>query len=197
MGSVVEKDFRPGINAECDSLRHRRLPKDHIRQFGGEPLSFGKHVVAEPDHILAVSLHPDGLFHAVGDKLEIVLRERRLFRCRLRELAFYEDIDRVSGTDLHVAELHAAHTVDVDAEFSLRPREADGETTIPLEALLATTSRAVGVFRSVNTVSKLTVSREKVSTSDGDVDMASFIHPDVIKPISAASVKECIAFFPI
>ena len=68
------------------------------------------------------------------------------------------------------------------------------ETTIPLEALLATTSRAVGVFRSVNTVSKLTVSREKVSTSDGDVDMASFIHPDVIKPISAASVKECIAF---
>ena len=83
-------------------------------------------MVAEPDHILAVSLHPDGLFHAVGDKLEIVLRERRLFRCRLRELAFYEDIDRVSGTDLHVAELHAAHTVDVDAEFSLRPREADG-----------------------------------------------------------------------
>ena len=71
------------------------------------------------------------------------------------------------------------------------------ETTIPLEALLATTSRAVGVFRSVNTVSKLTVSREKVSTSDGDVDMASFIHPDVIKPISAASVKRMYRIFPI
>ena len=47
---------------------------------------------------------------------------------------------------------------------------------IPFLALLLTIRRAVGVPTPVNTVSKLTVSREKVSTSWGDVLMASLMH---------------------
>ena len=63
------------------------------------------------------------------------------------------------------------------------------EITIPLEARLDTTSLAVGVPRSVNTVSKFTVSREKVNISDEDVEIESLIHDETIKPIHNMIVK--------
>ena len=50
----------------------------------------------------------------------------------------------------------------------------------PFLLRLQTIRRAVGVPRSVKTVSKFTVSREKVSNADGDVVMLSSMH-DVIR----------------
>jgi hypothetical protein len=47
----------------------------------------------------------------------------------------------------------------------------------------------VGVPKSVNTVSKHTVSVEKVSTSDEEVDTASEIQATGIKPTAANNVR--------
>ncbi len=72
------------------------------------------------------------------------------------------------------------------------------EMTIPFFARFATISRAVGVPRSVKTVSKLTVSREKVSMSLGDVETASLIQEMAVKPIHHMIViKNKKAFFII
>ena len=67
---------------------------------------------------------------------------------------------------------------------------------MPFLAGFFTMSRAVGVPRSVNTVSKFTVSREKASTSADEVVIPSSIHDTAIKPISPMSViiKKRIVF---
>ena len=54
---------------------------------------------------------------------------------------------------------------------------------------LRTMSRAVGVPISVNTVSKLTVSREKVSTAEGDVVMSSSMQLKHRRPSAPNRVK--------
>ena len=56
-------------------------------------------------------------------------------------------------------------------------------------ARLYTFRRAVGVPRSVNTVSKLSVSVENDSMSDDDVVKSSSMHDVTIKPTKPNSVK--------
>ena len=63
------------------------------------------------------------------------------------------------------------------------------EITIPFLARLATTRRAVGVPRSVNTVSKFTVSREKVRISDEEVLTLSLMQELTHTLIAAINVK--------
>lgn len=64
------------------------------------------------------------------------------------------------------------------------------EITIPFFARFATTSRAVGVPRSVKTVSKFTVSRENVNTSEGDVLNESLMQEVVDSPITVIIIVE-------
>ena len=63
------------------------------------------------------------------------------------------------------------------------------EISTPFLLLLNTIRRAVGVPKSVNTVSKFTVSREKARIADEEVVIPSEIQDGSIKPRMVTRVK--------
>ena len=128
----MEENLRPRLDGERSTLRDAKRVEHHVGTLGGQCPVGSYRLLAQSCHILTVGLHSHHLVHSVGHKFQLIGREGRHVAALFRQIALYENIDRILGADLYVMELRAANTIDIDLKTCVRVAKSDRGYVDPL-----------------------------------------------------------------
>lgn len=145
------------------SRRHDQTVVDEVGPFGGKPGIGGEGFAAFDNHVLPVGGEFHILLHTVGEKDNRIDNEDGVVLVGGVDVRFDKDIEAVFSPNLHVGELVARHTIDIDVESRpLGIGQFDGRDVERFFVGVVDTERTGrGAYRGKHGVERYRVGRER------------------------------------